>query len=283
MEQSAIALLDTLGYKGIWSRAQPEDVLTSLETITSTAEKTGNNAIQNFAKRLVEGVPLTDYLPLQVWLRAFSDTIVVGCSAAIAPQCPSTRRRAIEILAPGVAIQVVCEMVAAIASTSAAQPTPLAYRGAIAFGNLAHRSSFLIGPAIDEAAEMEHQPEGAFVVVCPSASAFISSERRDLPLLYDYPVPCKNGPSRMHVVNPTCYTLDATKYAGSILNTFAGDESVARKRANTETLLLAAAKDSVAVERRASMFSQLKRMIEDATAEALARVREIGQQQRADP
>ncbi len=275
MEKFAIALLDTLGYKGIWNRAQPDDILASLEKTNSTAEEVGANTIANFSKQLIENVPVTNYLSFQLLVRAFSDTLVVGCSAAAAPQCPSTHRQAVENLAPGVAIQVVSEMVAGIASTSATARTPMAYRGAIAFGNLAYRSSFLVGPAIDEAAEMEHQPEGAFIVVCPSASAFLAKDSRDLPLLYSYPVPCKRGVSRMHVINPTYYTLDPNKYLKSILHTFTGDDSVLRKRANTKTFLVEAAKDPDGLKRRVFMHSKHKAMVENAIAAALARVREI--------
>lgn len=272
MEKTAIALLDTLGYKGIWKRAQAEDVLASLEATTSTAEKTGANAIGNFSRKLIEGVRLTDYLPLQLWVRAFSDTIIVGCSAAIAPQCPPARRQEIELLAPGVAILVVSEMVAAIAATAATQRTPMAYRGAIAFGDLAQRSQFLVGPAIDEAAEMEHEPDGAFIVVGPSASALIKNETRDWPLVRDYPVPCKRGVSRMPVVNPTSYSLKPTEYVQSVLRTFTSEESVARKRSNTEAFLRVAALDPVGEKRRAAMRESLIKRIEDATAAAIAQV-----------
>jgi len=94
----------------------------------------------------------------------------------------------------------------------------------------------------------------------------------------NYPVSCKHGVLRMHVINPTCYTLDPTKYVQSILLTFTGDKSVLQKRANTEAFLLTAAKDPVGAKRRASMISKLKMMIEDATAAAIARVREIDKQ-----
>jgi hypothetical protein len=140
----------------------------------------------------------------------------------------------------------------------------------------------LVGPAIDEAAEMEHEPEGAFIVLCPSASACLGADRRALPLLYDYRVPCKKGAAKMHVVNPTFYTLDVTKYVRSILSTFTESGSVRRKRDNTEAFLFAAAQDPIGIERRTALISQAKRMVENATADAIARVHEIAKSRVTD-
>ncbi len=262
MQPTAVALLDALGYKRIWQRARPEDVLLSLESIVSAGEKTSITSHASLSRRIVEGHPLTDYLSVNLWLKAFSDTIIVACSPSVTDRCPAHRRSAVEALSPSIALLVVSEAVAAITAAAAFAKVPLAYRGAISFGDLASSDRFLVGPAIDEASTMERQSEGAFIVLCPSAHEIADQRPSRFPLVRNYPTPTKTGMRRYHLINPTCYTIDPDAYTQAIVATFTGDDTVTQKREHTREFLSVAACDPDGVRNRAAFKESLRTKLE---------------------
>ncbi|MGA2936119.1 MAG: hypothetical protein ABSF52_03355 [Syntrophobacteraceae bacterium] len=104
---------------------------------------------------------------------------------------------------------------------------PLLLRGCITSGEYATEHNFLIGPAVDNAAEYMNCAQGAFVWFAPSAAIIIDkwidsvcTEKLPPPLAdyvragYDifsppYPVPMKNGASfTTRVVNPLYLKYD---------------------------------------------------------------------------
>jgi len=132
----------------------------------------------------------------------------------------------------------------AVAAAAENDPT-LVYRGCIAFGEFEIREQFLIGPAIDEAAEAEKLADGALIWLCPSATRIVETIspskplNRSLRVVRDYPVPLKEGRSyRTHVVNPLLDCADPDALARRILDFFRLDRlDIAVKRQNTANFL----------------------------------------------
>ena len=157
----AVAVMDALGFKGIWNRWDPAEVVAKFRATKST---TSHFELES----LVSG-PVAEQLDQQRRLRFLSDTIVVGSSITPKPGFEPIERdaRTYRLLS----FVDVCRVVAGLQSwflTSASDP-PLAWRGAIAWGDFTIEEEFLIGPATDEAAEAEKSAEAALVWFCPSA------------------------------------------------------------------------------------------------------------------
>jgi hypothetical protein len=121
------------------------------------------------------------------------------------------------------------------------------YRGVVTFGEAAIEENFVVGPAVDEAAEAMNAAQGALVWLTPSAlGVFRPSEPAVHPLV-GYEVPLKGGdrlPS--YCVNPFEPTESAETImrlrdaaAGSFTGT--GSLDVAVKKNNTLHFLDAAA------------------------------------------
>jgi len=153
----------------------------------------------------------------------------------------------IETFAEGVLLIMLCDTVAHVTGAAAALRPPFAYRGSIAFDQLVIDDRFLLGPAIDEAAEAERLAEGAFVWLCPSAyrvvqQGFGKTAAKSLPLVPDYPVPMKNGAVHTtHVVNPF-RKLGAGRRADDAIANLLGCFDVSRpdvavKKQHTESFL----------------------------------------------
>lgn len=159
----AVAVLDALGFKGIWKWWDgPEPVV---QKLLATKQTTAHF----IAETLIAPGPVADQVNQERRLVFLSDTIVVA--SAIEPKPGTdptdTQSRGYRYLA----MLDVCRVVAALQYwflTSAGEP-PMAWRGAIAWGEFAIEDSFLVGPASDEAAEAERLAEAALVWFCPSA------------------------------------------------------------------------------------------------------------------
>lgn len=189
-----VAVLDALGFKGIWKSWSPADVLHKLEDVL---ERTA---------WFTEVKPLSgkvDHLRQERRLCFLSDTIVVASSITPSPDVETTP--SMQALYDPNALFDVSNAVAGLQRwmlKSSIGP-PLAYRGAIAFGEFVIRGPFMIGPAVDEAAESEKWAEGALAWFCPSALRrfetslqfpLFGSPRpgRDFPVKY-WDVPLKGG------------------------------------------------------------------------------------------
>ena len=128
----------------------------------------------------------------------------------------------------------------------------LAYRGAISFGPLHIEDRYLIGEAVDEAAEWMDRAQGAFVFLTESARAVHAPPPDDVPLATRWRVPVRKAMGSYNIVEiETCAAspfphgggpLDGAHEVGDlILKTFdrAGSENahVVEMRANTKRFL----------------------------------------------
>jgi hypothetical protein len=232
MQMGAVAFLDALGFKGIWRSANPAAVLEKLQALKERLEQ---------AQVRPDEPP--DATGFRSWVLFLSDTLVIASTANY------FKPRAEDEMLP---LWFVC-LGAADAVAAAAENDPtLVYRGTVAFGEFEIREQFLIGPAIDEAAEAERLADGALIWLCPSATRVVerisptNALNRDLRVVRDYPVPLKGGGCyRTHVVNPLLDRADPDTLAQRILNFFRLDRlDIAVKEQNTANFLSQARDDA---------------------------------------
>lgn len=187
MRRGAIVMMDALGFRGIW-RAYPDRALPKLQELPEIASV----IVQGFADAPAlrdSGfqIPSLSYTFL-------SDTIVI-CAQFDEPE-RSKRGGYDEVLLAGHATSAILSVAAVFTEPA------LAYRGCLAFGEFevdtTHRR-FLLGPAVDEAAELMEKANAAIVWMAPSAEAVlqpitsIPGAGADFGPWIEYPVPLKSG------------------------------------------------------------------------------------------
>jgi hypothetical protein len=167
-----------------------------------------------------------------------SDTIVIGLAAS-EPRIVPTVMHAGSVLHA-------CYRAATLLSEALATEPHLAYRGCVTFGRFDIAGTFLLGPAIDEAASYYEQAEGAFVWLAPSAREVFEVVHRGRPALSPlvrYAVPLRQGASyETWVVSPFA-SVDTKgqrmERTGRLLGTFDKTSrlEVQVKRQHTERFL----------------------------------------------
>lgn len=235
MQKGAVAFLDVLGFKGIWRRPG----------VPAAAVL---NKLQGLKERIGEAIVRPNEPPdatgFRSWVLFLSDTLVIATTANY------SRPRAEDEMLP---LWYAC-LGAATAVAAAAENDPtLVYRGSVSFGEFEIRDQFLIGPAIDEAAEAEKLADGALIWLCPSATRIVEAVtpgnalNKDLRVVRDYHVPLKAGRSyRTHVVNPLLKHPDPDALIGRMLDYFRHSDTldVAVKQQNTANFLWCARDDA---------------------------------------
>lgn len=238
MREGAFGMFDALGFKGVWERAEqaqpPWDVLGKLEGLMPHADEV-QGAADDAIRTLKERGQLADATTCRIFL---SDTIAFGCWAQPAPgQDPRQ--------ASMMALVVVCNFIGNLMARAAQSPEPrFAYRGCVTYGRFDMRSSFIVGPAVDEAAIEADRAEAAFVWLAPSALQVTSYE--DPWLLRSWAVPLKgrrneSATERRTLVVSPYVGVQPESYAGlhaSIMSTFEGAKTdVTAKKNNTKAFL----------------------------------------------
>ncbi len=193
MEEGAFALVDCLGFKGIWKRSDPNRLLEKLYALEDSANG--------------EAIALGAILqaPVKVHARMLSDTLAISLRQP-SPTPPD------EEFGNRLVVHVVLAMISVIGRFALNEP-PLLLRGCITYGPHLCDGSFLVGPAVDCAAEHMNLPQGAFVWLHPSAAyryrAHIQNIKAESPkfteqyVINDYPMPLKGGDVlQADVVNP---------------------------------------------------------------------------------
>ncbi len=158
MREGALILVDCLGFRGIWNRADPEQLISKLKSIEGEALSA---IITKYSASMLS------FGPIRFHLRLLSDTVVLSLqyeeSAYMNGAEPEERQK-------NLLVSVACECAAALALLFVESEIPLLLRGCISFGRHLCENNFLIGPAVDQAAEYMNEPEGAFIWVLPQAA-----------------------------------------------------------------------------------------------------------------
>jgi hypothetical protein len=163
-------MFDALGFKGIWRRVPvPEVVVDKLQRMRGSLDAYLQSTFGG------DGHPAlldpTNVLR-SVHATFLSDTVAVAV-------VPKAAHEMDERLRPAMTDERLAASAIAFAATLAGQvmrsaleaPPAWAYRGAIAYGEFTMADRFLVGEAVDEAAEHMDEAEGAFVWLAPSAKA----------------------------------------------------------------------------------------------------------------
>lgn len=238
----AVAMIDALGWKGIWRRiSNLQRFLSNIQAVETRAKRRAPKT----RARLKSGF----WGPTEGWnsqssfeVRFLSDTVVVAASL-IPPQPDHIVTRDIPASAlvrqAGLLVQhLVVESVAEIVRHAASASPPLIYRGAIATGAVHIYRNILLGAAVDRAAELMDLPDGAFIWVDPKEKRFTGTG------ILEMPIPLRDG-RRIHsrVVNPfhACGSeqdiREVSNGYNSTLHQDGGSLDIIFKRQHTELLL----------------------------------------------
>ena len=216
MKAGAVAMIDALGFRGIWDRWPAAEVMRNMHAMKRRVED---------ELREIGTQP-----EMQFDATFLSDTVVFGLSL------PTTIPNHIALSAIYVG-----DIVSRILTYSARSSTPLAYRGAITCGDYEIDTNFVMGSAVDEAATCYELADAAIVWLAPSASNLVGAWLHGQPHnthFVQHAVPLKGGASlRTYTASPLVQAVneqDAEVISATLLATFKGASvDVAVKRQNT--------------------------------------------------
>jgi hypothetical protein len=188
MKRGTFALLDCLGFKGIWKRYEHQLLMAKLKSISEHAERAAKERIYP------EIIPAEDII-YDVRVMLLSDTVAVS----LLPMKDETFR-IFQLIAM---TQLIHQLIKVFIKD---QPH-LPLRGCITYGEHSTEHNFFIGPAVDIVAEYLDSAQGAFVWFLPSDSEIldnwfdarsVGSDADHVRTLYEalspkYAVPMKNG------------------------------------------------------------------------------------------
>jgi hypothetical protein len=224
MQRGAFVMLDALGFKAA-SLRDPEALMRKMRHLLQDAGWVGR-----LAKRLKRrALPH----PRCVFL---SDTIVLGFPF-LGPRLGKSRT-----------VEFAALTVGELIIQAGMEPLPVAYRGALSYGDFEMSGPFILGPAVNEAAE-QHE-------IAQAAAVHLTSSARELAVLRDdsdwwgeelfvrWSLPLAKSKKNLDtiVINPFAtqefHRDERVEWAQRLLRTFTGtDKRVKLKRRNTAQLL----------------------------------------------
>ena len=147
-----------------------------------------------------------------------SDTLVVGVDA---PQAE-------KLLPPdkGRLIHAACMVAQKVAMDLLDMQPPLASRGCATFGRFDMAGNFLIGPAVDEAAELHELADGAFLWIPPQYALFLEAERQ---VARDMVRAKAEGVDILQLINAAWETYGAAQMLAEYKNQLTGLTDVQRE------------------------------------------------------
>jgi hypothetical protein len=216
MKSGAVAMIDALGFRGIWDRWPAAEVFSNMHALKRRVE----NDLREIGTQP----------DMQFEATFLSDTIVLGLSL------PGTIPNHIALSAIYVG-----DIVSRILNYSARSSTPLAYRGSITCGEYEIDANFIMGRAVDDAATCYDSADAAIVWLAPSASNLVGKWLHGQPHnthFVKHAVPLKGGASlHTYTVSPLVQAVDendAEVISTILLASFRGSSlDIAIKRQNT--------------------------------------------------
>ena len=215
MKEGAVAVIDALGFRGIWRRFSPQIVIENMHGIKKQLE---NDLLE-----------IGGQGEMKFDVAFLSDTIILGLSL---PE-NDYREKSLSII-------YVTDILTRILAWSARSSTPLSYRGAVSYGRFIIEPSFVVGEAIDEATSYHESAQGAVIWLLPSTKDKVTDWLKDFNKthLVRFNVPLKNGGEfQSYTVSPIVQShdvRDAKDLTIKILDTFKSNNlEVAIKKQNT--------------------------------------------------
>jgi len=224
-------MVDVLGFKGIW-RDKSVDAKNLFDWMSLLALRLNNR-----------GTYCQTWSGLMVKTTLLSDTAVIGIGFKDedAPKLEGWGRA---LLAMGYMMNAIVQHWSMFIPSKN-------IRGCVTAGEFAMDQVFLLGSAVDEAASLYEQCEGAFIWLAPSADRYIEGtslatvRNRHKIHWRDWDVPLKLGVYQTHVLDPLSYKgrifkLGPTEVQSAMLSAFDSerkDISVQIKKQHTATFL----------------------------------------------
>jgi hypothetical protein len=189
MQWGSVAILDILGFKGIWKRVDPDLVLkqmnalkagfliltSRLEDLASLPMRLADFTVMNEDEQRQTREKYEAFIPTYQ-IRMFSDSVIVAAhlpprpNSMNPPGIPEYFAHQDEHFRQWYFLRSVIILVTSLVTEAIRLPVPFLYRGCIACGEFKIDHDFLVGPAIDEAAELHEQAEASIVWLAPSAA-----------------------------------------------------------------------------------------------------------------
>jgi hypothetical protein len=211
MKEGAFALIDCLGFKGVWKKYENE-----LDQLISQLGAIGKNTEPSVNAHIYPPEITVEDIPYDIKVRVLSDTVAISYTSISGVNVPKW-----QLVSMTNAIQHLMDKFIK-------ELPHLPFRGCITYGQHIIEENFLVGPAVNEAAEYHEKAQGSFVWLLPSASAdvdvFFESmcvahqsggyadvlrKRLDL-ICPKYPVPMKDGQHlTTRVISPIYQKQDA--------------------------------------------------------------------------
>jgi hypothetical protein len=236
MKVGAIAMIDALGFKGIWKRPgiSAERILSKLRGLVERTEARLDEPFHTRGNR--QGLSENNSNVYEMVRATFlSDTVVVAVAnkslheltAKIAAERPDLKRPVAPegyrpLFFEASVIVDAASYVSAVIKLAAESEPVLSFRGAISYGafEMSEDGRFIVGPAVDDAAENHASAQGAIAWVTPAAHAVLVAPnhitaggapppRHPMPLI-QYDVPIKGG-DRVSTYAVTPFASCATK------------------------------------------------------------------------
>lgn len=216
MKEGAVAVIDALGFRGVWRRYPAKIVIENMQRIKIKLEK--------------DLTEIGGQGEMQFDVAFLSDTIILGLSFLE----NDYRDKSLSII-------YVTDILTRILAWSARSSTPLSYRGTVSYGRFIIEPSFIVGEAIDEATTYHESAQGAVVWLLPSTKDKVADWLKDQSTnthLVRFNVPLKNGDEfQSYTVSPIVQAgdvRDAIDLTIKILGTFKSNNlEVAIKKQNT--------------------------------------------------
>jgi len=227
MKRGAVALFDALGFRGIWRKHNVDAVLKKLQALREGASQ----VVASFQQRVESPFVGTNVKPA-LGVTLLSDTVVVSATVDGASD---------DMIHAWSSLLLASYGASAVIALGGKYAPYLAYRGCVAYGDFEMDQSFIVGPAVDEAANGEAQAEAAVVWFAPSAEAVIQkaistvgAHAETATPWFPWDIPMKGGgvyhthavtpffsaeiqePDASHILSP----LDAATLRDHILSTF---------------------------------------------------------------
>ncbi len=165
MQEGAFALIDCLGFKGIWRTTKPEIVVSKLKKIDETVRSQLESADYGPFR-------FQDTSEVKPSLKWFSDRIdpknvkpdirLLSDTVAISLQYTGDKKGTDKNLVSVMLVKAMCGVVPRLLDLFLEDEPPLILRGRITYGEHICDRNFIIGPAVDQAAEYMNIPEGGF-------------------------------------------------------------------------------------------------------------------------
>jgi hypothetical protein len=189
MQTVAVALIDALGFKGIWKAVEPAEVLKTLRGFRLVAHELTGALCQTTS-------------PVAFHAQSISDSLVFAAAASDAAHAP----RLLDLL--GVAV-------ARFIRNALLSDVPLVFRGCMTVGEGILEDGLIVGESIDCAAAHFERADVACVWLHPDAIPHIESIKAESRSAYWFTceVPFKDSPpERTFALNPFGFTYSSTEH-----------------------------------------------------------------------